>query len=517
MAELVGKLVLIACLIAVAASPRLVAHEQGHASLSGPELYQHAIELVQAGRLHPARQMLTKLAEMGDRAAQFELYRIALDQPAVANADAQVLLRRAAGPASPQAQVELAESHLDGSNREIDPAMAAFWFEEAARRGYVIAQVLLAGMLQRGDGVAADANQARFWMQRAAENGSSEAAFRLGKGKPGIAGRGLIEQAAAAGHSGAQRYLGLQLARGGGYPTDESDALNWFTRAAESGDATAMMLVGLFHLQGRGTPADSELAYRWLKRAQINGEGRAVPQLKALEEAMQSGPKIAATRAAMADVLQDPLPWSGNRVEFPANQLLGHGAAFWINQAGYLLSNQHVIERCNEVRVAGIGVASVVASEPENDIAVLKVNHQPNHWAAFDQHGAVEIGAAVNAYTVQHPGSKFESRQAHPGAIRALTRPDLDPRYFRFDASLEPGSSGAPVISEKGRVVGMVVAKFSAFAAYELTGRVGEPVSFALHPQLIREFLNIYGIHYEEAGPAEDRSARIVERLECWY
>jgi S1-C subfamily serine protease len=277
------------------------------------------------------------------------------------------------------------------------------------------------------------------------------------------------------------------------------------------------MLVGLYYLQGRGTQVDTELAYGWLKRAQVNGETRAIAQVMALEKSMQLGRKVEAMTSAMAEVLPDPIPLTRTELDFPANQLLGHGAAFWINQGGYLLTNHHVIERCTELRISGVGIATVVASEPQNDIAVLKLDHQPTSWAALVADQDVQIGMAVTAFTLQHPDSEFENTQAYSGTIKALARPDLDPRYFRFDARLERGSSGAPVINEQGSLVGMVVAKLAAAAAYELTGTATEPVSFALHPVLIREFLDIYAIKYGESGSQEMSQGQIVERLECWY
>jgi TPR repeat protein len=517
---MIARLIKIAVAVSLASHVMvlpLLAHERGHDDLPVLERYQHAVELLQAGQVATARAMLVELAKLGDRAAQFELYKIAMANPENSPTKASVLLHRAAGPLSPQAQFDLAESYLRGHAVETNAAEAVFWFHEAASRGHVSAQLLLAGMLSRGDGVAVDSEQARFWLEQAAGSGSGEAAFRLGREKAGEAGRVWIEQAARAGHSGAQRYLGLQLARGGAYSTDETAALEWLTRSAESGDARAMLLVGLFHQQGRGTAVNSERAYHWLKRSQLNGESAAVAHVMALEESMALGPKVSTTTEAMAELLPDPIPLSSTEINLPANQFLGHGAAFWVNNAGYLLTNQHVVDRCTELRIPGVGIARVIAGEEHNDIAVLKVNHQPSRWASFGSTSEVEIGAAVEAWTLDHPDSEFETYRSHPGVITDLARPDLDARYFRLDARLEPGSSGAPVLSRSGSVIGMVVAKLSASAAFEVTGTAGEPVSFALHPALIRGFLDLYGIQHSQTSRDNVGAEQIVERLECWY
>jgi TPR repeat protein len=61
-----------------------------------------------------------------------------------------------------------------------DPSEAAKWYLKAAEQGQEVAQSNLAGMLQRGDGVAQDLENAAKWHLKAAEKGMSGSQFELG-------------------------------------------------------------------------------------------------------------------------------------------------------------------------------------------------------------------------------------------------------------------------------------------------------------------------------------------------
>jgi TPR repeat protein len=486
-----------------------MAHPQGHDSLGVNERYRHAIELRLAGS-ESGSGMVDELAADGFRPAQFDRYLRAIE---LGDADSDQWLWRAAGPTDPREQYRVGQRYLHGEGLPTDPVRAAFWFREAASQGHGGAQVMLSGLLERGDGVADDSEEALFWLTQAARAGSSEARYRLGLRQGGEAGRTWVERAARAGHTGAQKFLGAQLSRGGGYPEDAAAALHWLTLAADSGDPLSMLLVGLIHLEGRGTDMDLSAAYRWLKRAQLNGERRAGEYLVGLEGRLPLEDRLITMTEVMDEVIPDPIPLERFADQMPANQLLGHGSGFWIAEPGYLLTNYHVIDQCTEVRVTGYGVVELVASEIQNDIALLKGDHSVATWLSLS-HGPIFVDDPVTALVAVHPDTDYQRIDHHDGVIRALQRPGYDSRFLRFDARLDQGDSGAPLINRAGQVIGLVVAKLTAPAAYRLTGEAGQAASFALRHELLRGFLDVYGV--ASSGRAED-SERAVVRVECWY
>jgi len=70
-------------------------------------------------------------------------------------------------------------------------------------------------------------------------------------------------QAAQAGDSDAQFYLGSLYASGTGRPRSDEEAFGWFSRSADQGHSHAMLVLGGIYAIGRGTPKDNLNAYKW--------------------------------------------------------------------------------------------------------------------------------------------------------------------------------------------------------------------------------------------------------------
>jgi TPR repeat protein len=89
----------------------------------------------------------------------------------------------------------------------------------------------------------------------------------------------LFEQAAQAGHTGAENYLGVLYNNGLGVPQDYLKAREWHEKAAASGDSYAMYNLGLSHAMGRGVPQDYEQARYWFEKAARGGHPAAMNYL----------------------------------------------------------------------------------------------------------------------------------------------------------------------------------------------------------------------------------------------
>ncbi len=476
------------------------------------ERYLEAVELTRAGDPR-GDERLRELAAQGYRPAAFELYLAAAAEPSTAES-ANDWLWRAGGPGRSAGRFELAERLLHGRGVAQDSAAAAFWFHLAAEQGHAGARIMLAGLLERGDGVAADPHQSEAWLRAAAETGSAEAQYRLGLRLDEFRGKVMIERAAQAGHVQAQRYLGVQLAAGGRYPTDEGAAVTWIEAAARAGDGLAQHLAGLFHLQGRGVERNPAQAYYWLKRAHLSGQAEAGARLAALEAELSLEQRVTATVAAVGEALPDPVPLNAHRVVPMATQMIGHGAGFWISGSGHLMTNAHVVQLCAEVRATGTGRLTLVAAEPDNDVAIL-IAEEPRTgpWVKLES-ASPSLNQVLTVVTREHAGTAYETLVSAAGRVTALERPGSDRRYFSADARLEQGASGAPMFDDAGQVRGVVVAKLSPGAAYRETGVAGESVTFALQPVLLAAFAELYGIDLDGGRPGAHEA---VARVECWF
>ena len=71
--------------------------------------------------------------------------------------------------------VEVATAHFLGRGTPVDMGEAAMWYRQAATRGDVGAQYLIASMYETGLGVEVDLRLARYWYEKAALNGDEAA------------------------------------------------------------------------------------------------------------------------------------------------------------------------------------------------------------------------------------------------------------------------------------------------------------------------------------------------------
>ena len=146
---------------------------------------------------------------------------------------------------------------------------------------------------------------------------------------------------------------------------------------------------------------------------------------------------------------------------------LGTGSGVVVNNSGAILTALHVVA---DAAIIGITFAdgteteaTLIAAEPDNDIAVLQADRLPETFApaTLGNPGALRVGDEV--YAVGNPLGLVGSLSA--GVISGLNRTYAPEdggfqlqRLIQFDAAVNPGNSGGPLLNRNGEVVGIVVA-----------------------------------------------------------
>jgi len=142
----------------------------------------------------------------------------------------------------------------------------------------------------------------------------------------------------------------------------------------------------------------------------------------------------------------------------------GLGTGVIVSDEGAILTARHVIAGASSIKVTFADgtstTAQVAQEEPENDIAVLAAADSPATLVPATLGGGVQIGDT--AYAVGNPLALSASLSA--GVISGLNRsisvqggPTLK-GLIQFDAAVNPGSSGGPLLNRNGQVVGIVTA-----------------------------------------------------------
>ena len=140
----------------------------------------------------------------------------------------------------------------------------------------------------------------------------------------------------------------------------------------------------------------------------------------------------------------------------------GLGAGVIINAKGAIMTALHVVEGATRIRVSFVdgtkASATIASTDPKNDIAVLQPEHGPETIVPAVLGGGGQVGDVT--YAVGHPLGYAGSLSA--GVISGLNRTVTVKGgkkltgLIQFDAAVNPGNSGGPLLNRGGQVVGIV-------------------------------------------------------------
>ena len=172
-------------------------------------------------------------------------------------------------------------------------------------------------------------------------------------------------------------------------------------------------------------------------------------------------------RIPIASAILDVIPFQVP-VPFQAEGL-SLGSGFIVNEAGYILTNAHVIENATDIRIVFSGsrreyAARIVGADRLTDTALLRLEDAPPvHPLALGRSSDLEVGEIVMAL-----GNPLGlSHTVTQGLVSATERvvpgegaPLVD--FIQTDSAINPGSSGGPLINLYGEVVGINTAIVSS-------------------------------------------------------
>ena len=159
-----------------------------------------------------------------------------------------------------------------------------------------------------------------------------------------------------------------------------------------------------------------------------------------------------------------PAPHGGKGVP-----VQGLGSGFIISTDGYLITNHHVVDGAEKITVKLNDKrefpARVIGSDPQSDIALLKINATDLPTVSFGDVDHLRVGQWVFAI-----GAPFGlERTATKGIVSALGRSLPNDTYVPFiqtDVPINPGNSGGPLFDLNGKVVGVNSQIFSRSGGY---------------------------------------------------
>lgn len=146
----------------------------------------------------------------------------------------------------------------------------------------------------------------------------------------------------------------------------------------------------------------------------------------------------------------------------------GAGSGVIISADGYIVTNNHVIEKATKITVALADnteyEAVLVGTDDVTDVALLKIDAQNLSYAVIGDSSALRIGDTANV--IGNPLGRLSGTLTVgvvSGLDRAITMSDgTTMNLIQMDAAVNPGNSGGGVFNSQGDLIGITVAKTSA-------------------------------------------------------
>jgi len=398
---------------------------------------------------------------------------------------------------------------------------------------------------------------------QAAENGDSNALtfvglkMLLGDGMPKDEKRGLmfLERAASMNNKDALRVLAIHYKKVGNltlfekYATKASDlgdtdsmlllssslvpgtkmnslvdgtkmksdlpkAFILVSKAAAAGHPTAIYTLASMYYGGFGTIKNNQLALMWAYIAAAKGafyDDKMSNQLFSLIDDLEKefGPKASAqirdeARKVMANIsgespLKDRETPSGT---LPSNIPKQYGTGFVISENGFIVTAAHVVSKGSRIEVI-VGekkqVARVIQVDPQNDLAVLKVDDVSLHSFSCKDSSDVKVGQSV--FTIGFPNIELQGSnpKVTRGDISSSTGLRDSPNCWQISVPIQTGNSGGPLLDEDGNVIGVIVSKL--YASQDANGKPvpTQNVNYAVKNAYLMPMLSELGIKTHSA------------------
>jgi tetratricopeptide (TPR) repeat protein len=177
------------------------------------------------------------------------------------------------------------------------------------------------------------------------------------------------------------------------------------------------------------------------------------------------------------------------------------GSGIVIGNRGEILTNAHVVDRCDAITVQFASKktdsAVMVARDPTNDLALVRVPNPPPAVAVFRGGTPVRAGDTIVALGYPLPTLLSSSAALTVGYVTALAGFEDDQRYLQISAPVQPGNSGGPLLDASGHLAGIVTSKLNAENVARFIGDIPQNVNFAIKAEVVRTFLDGKGIAYK--------------------
>ena len=191
------------------------------------------------------------------------------------------------------------------------------------------------------------------------------------------------------------------------------------------------------------------------------------------------------------------------------------GTGFVISADGYMLTANHIVANCDNVRVRFANgewkTARVIRQSKMFDVVLLKVATSNARHLSLCNPGFGKQGQRV--FTIGYPAPGILGREAKytEGVISSMTGLADEASLLQVTVPVQPGNSGGALVTFDGCVVGIITSSVAVATFLGSTGTLPQNVNWAVNTDYVRPLLSEFKELSQDT--AEDESARTRDEL----
>jgi S1-C subfamily serine protease len=178
-------------------------------------------------------------------------------------------------------------------------------------------------------------------------------------------------------------------------------------------------------------------------------------------------------------------------IEEGGEQGVATGTAFAVNDEGYFVTNEHVVQGCSAIGIVmgeELYPATIYNSDPKLDLAIIKASPSlADSYIKFAPE--VRTGQSVTALGFPLTDVLGIGIKVTTGIISSMTGFEGDNTNMQFSAAIQPGNSGGPLVDQFNRLVGVTTST--------LVGEDVQNINFAVKAANVQRFLGANRIDFD--------------------
>jgi S1-C subfamily serine protease len=204
-----------------------------------------------------------------------------------------------------------------------------------------------------------------------------------------------------------------------------------------------------------------------------------------------------------------------NQQSQPRKEKLAYsGTGFSVTDSGHIATNYHVIDDCREINIVSEGtsyVGQLIDQDKENDIAIIKTNKTDSRPLSLSNSPPKLL---EEVYVAGFPfGEKFGGTvKVTKGIVSATTGMGDNSSEFQFDAAIQPGNSGGPILNENGDVIGITFATLNREYMFKEYGTIPEGTNFGVKIDILKSMLERIGVSWKNSN-SEQRTTKDIGEM----